>query len=140
MVLPKWTTPVALVLTPILIVGALFVGLARPAPGPELVSVDGGEYFYDAVSLSLPLCRETGNITSSEFRGVMFNLRITAWCSSEGGALNGTASESSGLEFVFSIPGISGPTSYVTWISADRYCGVEWDRNSAAILLVAADV
>ena len=120
----------------LVVIGVALSGLGLMGPAPATVSIDGSSYYDEPASLSLPLCGQSGNLSSQVFHGVAFAMQLSHWCDSAGGLLNGTVEESGGSTFDFNIAGISGPTPYLTWISPDKYCGAEWNRNSTAILLV----
>ena len=70
------------------------------------------------------------------FQGVTFTLWWALECSIDGGVLNGTVTEPKGVTFYFVLPDLPGPSEYNTWISPDKFCGVEWNRALTAILLV----
>jgi hypothetical protein len=118
---------------------AFATGTNSASTATNLVWIGGASYNSDNVSVALPpTCQQPamGNLTTYAFHGVTFELRITAWCNSAGGLLNISAAEANGATFHSGLAGISGPTGYLTWISPDHYCGVEWDRGVTAILLV----
>lgn len=118
-------------------VSAASTNTVRSAPNLTWV----GDVSYDANTVSVavpPTCEPpaVGNLTTYAFHNVTFSFRIADWCTPGGGVLNGTATEADGSKFHFGLTGIAGPTPYITWISTDRTCGVEWDRNVTALLLV----
>jgi hypothetical protein len=129
-----WGRAVAVIVAPVVLFAAVLgaVSLLGVAPTPT-------GYYQTSVTLPFPAsCNVSDGLpVSPTFHGVSFTLQIVETCSPGGGELNGTVVEANGSTFHFGLAGIPGPTEYVTWFSPDRSCGVEWNRGSTAILLVA---
>jgi hypothetical protein len=130
-----WPRAVAVFVAPPVLFAAILgaVNLLGVAPTPT-------GYYQTFVTLPFPAsCNVSiGLPISPTFHGVSFTLQIVEACSPGGGSLNGTVVEANGSTFHFGLAGIPGPSEYVTWFSPDRSCGVEWNRGSTAILLVAS--
>ena len=135
----RWTPVIGLVIV-VGLVWLLLTLVAPPNPQSALVWVGDIAYKNEQVAISAPpACQNqsdvNGNSTTYAFQSVQFTLGVTSWCSPDGGALNGSAVEPNDTIFHFVIPAILAGT-YATWISSDKFCGVEWNRAGIAILLV----
>jgi hypothetical protein len=101
--------------------------------------IGGIVYNHEPATVSLPSCPSTNGSTGVfQFQNVSFRLHVTNWCSPGGGALSGAGTESNGTSYNILLPGMPGPSQWVTWISPDKVFGVEWDRVNNVNLLAEA--
>lgn len=105
------------------------------------VSIDGGTFYSESVSISLPPQGQNSTSPASfPFHSYNFTLMLGEWYSPGGGHLYGTVHEPNGTSVPFILggpPSASSLSGWITYIGPQGVFGVQWNDGASVNLLVA---